>query len=155
MIFWPRCFAQTPIFQAVHKVALILTMSIDVHLVSVELAKDDTEYNEEVMSPKSDAAMDPRFWLRSWRAWTENKKSIRYCFSCSMFGADFQRRGPCSFRISSMGWWFEKRHVVYFVFLLFCFFFPIYPFLQDSGVEVYGLDDQTMDSLSKFIYLVL
>ena len=76
MIFWPRCFAQTPIFQAVHKVALILTMSIDVHLVSVELAKDDTEYNEEVMSPKSDAAMDPRFWLRSWRAWTENKNSL-------------------------------------------------------------------------------
>ena len=76
MIFWPRCFAQTPIFQAVHKVALILTMSIDVHLVSVELAKDDTEYNEEVMSPKSDAAMDPRFLLRSWRAWTESKNSL-------------------------------------------------------------------------------
>ena len=65
MIFWPRCFAQTPIFQVVRKVALILTMSIDVYLVSVALAKDDTEYNEEVMSPKSDAAMDPRFLLRS------------------------------------------------------------------------------------------
>ena len=51
--------------QAVRKVALILTMSIDVYLVSVALAKDDTEYNEEVMSPKSDAAMDPRFLLRS------------------------------------------------------------------------------------------
>ena len=76
MIFWPWCFSKTAIFQAVHKAALLLTMSIDVYLVSVALAKDDTEYNEEVMSPKSDAAMDPRFLLRSWRAWTENNNSL-------------------------------------------------------------------------------
>ena len=149
MIFWPRCFAQTPIFQAVRKVALILTMSIDVYLVSVALAKDDTEYNEEVMSPKSDAAMDPRFLLRSWRAWTENKNSlfvIVFLAACSVL--IFSDVALAHFESA-------QRHVVYFVFLLFCFFFPIYPFLQDSGVEVYGLDDQTMDSLSKVIYLVL
>ena len=76
MIFWPWCFSKTAIFQAVHKAALLLTMSIDVYLVSVALAKDNAEYNEEFMSSKSDAAMDSLFLLRSWRAWTDNKKSL-------------------------------------------------------------------------------
>ena len=31
----------------------------------------------------------------------------------------------------------------------------MYSYLQDSGVEVYGLDNQTMDSLSKVTYLVI
>ena len=76
MIFWPWCFSKTAIFQVVHKAALLLTMSIDVYLVSVALAKDNAEYNEEFMSSKSDAAMDSRFLSRSWRAWTDNKKSL-------------------------------------------------------------------------------
>ena len=156
MIFWPRCFAQTPIFQAVHKVALILTMSIDVYLVSVALAKDDTEYNEEVMSPKSDAAMDPRFLLRSWRAWTENKNSlfvIVFLAACSML--IFSVVALAHFESALWGGDLKRDTSFILFFCFFAFFPPIYPFLQDSGVEVYGLDDQTMDSLSKVIYLVL
>ena len=112
MIFWPRCFAQTPIFQAVYKVALILTMSIEVCLVSVVLAKDDTEYNEEVMSPKSTFLVTVVESL-------DRKQEVltRYRFCCNMFGADFQRHGPCSFRISTMGSRFERSHVVSYNFL--------------------------------------
>ena len=156
MIFWPWCFSKTAIFQAVHKAALLLTMSIDVYLVSVALAKDDTEYNEEVMSPKSDAAMDPRFLLRSWRAWTENKNSlfvIVFLAACSVL--IFSDVALAHFE--SALWGDDLKRDTSFI-LFFCFsafFSPYIPFLQDSGVEVYGLDDQTIDSLSKVTYLVI
>ena len=156
MIFWPWCFSKTAIFQVVHKAALLLTMSIDVYLVSVALAKDDTEYNEEVMSPKSDAAMDPRFLLRSWRAWTENKNSlfvIVFLAACSVL--IFSDVALAHFE--SALWGDDlKRDTSFILFFCFSAFFSLYiPFLQDSGVEVYGLDDQTIDSLSKVTYLVI
>ena len=130
-------------------------MSIEVYLVSVVLAKDDTEYNEEVMSPKSDAAMDPRFLLRSWRAWTESKNSlfvIVFLATCSVL--IFSDVALAHFESALWGGDLKETRRL-FCFFAFLLFFPIYPFLQDSGVEVYGLDDQTMDSLSKVIYLVL
>ena len=131
MIFWPRCFAQTPIFQAVHKVALILTMSIEVYLVSVVLAKDDTEYNEEVMSPKSDAAMDPRFLLRSWRAWTESKNSlfvIVFLATCSVL--IFSDVALAHFESALWGGDL-KRDTSFILFFCFSAFFSLYiPFCR-------------------------
>ena len=113
MIFWPWCFSKTAIFQVVHKAALLLTMSIDVYLVSVALAKDNAEYNEEFMSSKSDAAMDSRFLLRSWRAWTDNKKSlfvIVFLAACSVL--IFSDVALARFESALWGR-FEKRHVVW------------------------------------------
>ena len=125
MIFWHHCLLQTPIFQVVLKVTLILTMCIDFYLVSVTLAKDDTESNEEIMSPKSDAAMDSRFLLRSWRAWTENKKSllvIVFVATCSVLIFSDMARA----RFESALWGHDLKgatsfHIIFYLLILkFC-----------------------------------
>ena len=109
-------------------------MSIDVYLVSVALAKDDTEYNEEVMSPKSDAAMDPRFLLRSWRAWTESKNSlfvIVFLATCSVL--IFSDVALAHFESALWGGDLKRdtSFILFFCFFAFLLFFPLYiPFCR-------------------------
>lgn len=76
IIFWHCCFTRTPTSQAVLKVALILTMSFVVYLLSTALAKSGAEYNKEITSLKSNASMNSRLSSWSWKAWEENKESL-------------------------------------------------------------------------------